>query len=1164
MTVNSTIPATVETLTAGVAIADAAGEADPTPANNADSDTDTVGTTPDLFVVTTDDVAEVTPGGRVTYAVEYGNKPNGQDATGVFLTHVVPAGATFDPAASDAGWFLAGTDGEGNPVYRLDVGDLASGSPARTATFAVIADGPVDALREGLLARATIADDGDNGPDPNGPTLGVNDNEEPETTPLTALPDLFVTIDDGDAPLSAGGPLTLTVGYGNVGNQDVSGATLTIAPPAGTTVSAADRAANEAAGWVEQPDGDWTNLIGDLAADPADDGSVNFLVTVTDPVAAGRETIESAASVRDAAADEETNRANNAATDAAPLAEIPDLTVAVTADVPSAGVGDPVVFTLDYANVGDQHASGSFLTFTPPEGTTPDAATLNAGWALQPDGSYRLELGTVNADATGSVTFGVTVDGPVAAGVESLTGRATVGDDGAGGPDPTPANNAADDDFAVLAVPDLAVDTDDFGVTAVAGGTLTYAVTVRNLGDQIAGDARVVHVIPAGTSLSAASVDGGWVDRGDGTAEFTLGPLTPGVEEVIPFLVDVDDPAAAGRDRLDAAAAVRDAASPEPDADPTNNADLEETPLFARPDYVVTVDDGRETVGPGGRIRWTVTVENVGDQDGTGVVVTDRFPPGLLENVVAGGGGVVDPATGVIRWDLGDLAGRGGAATFTVTGTIPAVLPAGVHSLTHTARVTDDLANGPDPTPANNVNRDTDALDFAPDLRVTVTDRRTRLEPGDRPTWAVSVTNAGNQGATGVVLRDQFPPGVLDAVIADGGASVNPRTGVVTWAVGDLAVGETRTFAVSGTVKDTLPAGFETLTHSADAADDGRNGADPTPANNAAADTDALDAAATLDVEIGPLADDLTPGDETDVTVTVTNRGDQDAGPTVLVVSFPRDVLDALEDRGYEVDAGAGTVTFRFDDLPAGGSVTVDFEVRVGPNVGTTDFGVSAVASADRAADAADAGAGAVTGVTFAFDAFRNEANPSFTQFAPMGGGDASDAVTEDDRDPRTGRLPTVRPLFRVPARVPVSPMFTGTAEPGTMLTAKIYDADGNLVGERQTVADTAGNWLLSFPGTVLYEQPERMEFTRTAAVQQAGGPGIGAADGQFALRRFFHPVGHASLFFSERPTVGGALGGAAGHALHAAHEANLNPLRFGFVARSWSLAASSATAGQA
>ena len=888
VTVNDRVPAAVETLTAGVTIADAANETDPTPANNADSDTDTVGTTPDLFVVTTDDIAAVTPGGRVTYAVEYGNKPNGQDATGVFLTHVVPAGATFDPAASDAGWFHDGADGDGNPVYRLDVGDLASGSPARAATFAVVADGPVDALREGLLTRATIADDGNNGPDPNGPTLGANDNEDPETTPLTALPDLFVTLDDGDAPLSAGGPLTLTVGYGNVGNQDVSGATLTIVPPAGTTVSAADRAANELAGWVEQPDESWTNFIGDLAADPADDGAVDFLVTVTDPVAAGRETVDSAASIRDAAADEETNRANNAATDAAPLAETPDLTVQVTADVSSAGVGDSVVFTLDYANVGDQHASGSFLTFTPPAGTTPDGATLAAGWTPQPNGSYRFGLNTVNADATGSVTFGVTVDGPVAAGVESLTGRATVGDDGAGGPDPTPENNAAADDFAVLAAPDLAVDTDDLGVTAVAGGTLTYAVTVRNLGDQFAGDVRVIHAIPEGTTLSAASIDGGWLDLGDGTVEFTLGPFAPGGVEVLPLLLDVDDPAAAARDRLDATATVRDAAFPEPDADPSNDVDLEETPLVALPDYVVTVDDGLETVGPGGRIRWTVTVENVGDQDGTGVVVTDRFPPGLLENVIASGGGAVDPATGVIRWDLGDLAGRGGAATFAVTGTIPAVLPAGVHSLTHTARVTDDLANGPDPTPANNVNRDTDRLDFAPDLRVTVTDRRTRLEPGDRPTWTVTVTNAGDRGATGVVLRDQFPPGVLDAVIADGGASVNPRTGVVTWTVGDLAVGETRTFAVSGTVKDTLPAGFETLTHAADAADDGRNGADPTPANNAAADTDALDAAATLDVEIGPLADDLTPGDETDVIVTVTNRGDRDAGPTVLVVSFPK------------------------------------------------------------------------------------------------------------------------------------------------------------------------------------------------------------------------------------------------------------------------------------
>ena len=918
--VNDSVPATVENLTATVSIADdgnSGPDADAT--NDGDSDVDVLSTAPDYFVTTTDDVpagGSIRPGQTLTYTLAYGNKPNLQDGTGVVLTHTVPAGTGYDTANDGRGWAFKETNGDGLAVYQLAVGPVSSGAGG-TATFSVIVDDTADALREQLVAAAAIGDDGNNGVDP-----APADNTEPEATPLTARVDLAVTVDDGDAGLVPGQTLDLTVGYDNLGDQDAADATLALAPPAGTTVSVADAAFNAGLGWSESG-GVWTNSLGNLpASDPA--GSVLFRVTVDDPVTAGREKIDSAATIADAGTTEpDLDTTDNAAADSDPLTAAPDLTLTVTPDVNDAGVGDTVTYTLDFENVGDQHASGTTLTFVVPPGTVGAPANTADGWVDQGGGVWTLDLDQLDADETGSVSFATTVAGPVIADRETEDATATLADDGAGTPSTGSVTDQQITPLGFDAIPDLVVDTTDHDLDAYAGELLEYTVTVTNAGDQAANGVQVVHTIPEGTELSDDALAGGWVDRGDGFAVLELGTVTPGAPATVPFSVRVDARQPALRERFDATATVADVGSPgnpaEADPTPADNVDAEPTPLDAAPDYVVTISDQPGAARPGDPVSWTITLRNVGGQDGTGVVLTDEFPPDLLTNVRASGGGVVNAAAGTIRWDFAELAGAGGTVVLTVTGTIPNGATGG--ELTHRAAVTDDLENGPDVTPANN-----------------------------------------------------------------------------------------------------------------------------------------------------------------------------------------------------------------------------------------------------RASDA-------TTVTAFAFDSFRSAADGAWGGFGAFGGGFGAAAApaggggdryaTDSPAKPLGGLLPTRGSLWRALPRVPVDPMFSGTAEPGTLLTAKVYDADGRLVAERQVMADTAGNWLMSFPGTVFYEQPQKMEFSRTAAVGSTGA-GVNEADAQFALRRFFHPVTHATLFFTENPTVGGALGGAAGQRLDAAHRANRHPLGTGTAVRAWNLAAASATAGQA
>src|SRR5439155_260559 len=126
--------------------------------------------------------------------------------------------------------------------------------------------------------------------------------------------------------------------------------------------------------------------------------------------------------------------------------------------------------------------------------------------------------------------------------------------------------------------------------------------------------------------------------------------------------------------------------------------------------------------------------------------------------------------SGSVTWAVGNLA-AGASVTRTVTVSVAATVPAGANALTNSATASDDGSNGADPTPANNTGTDTDALDAAPDLVVTKTDGVTTAAPGSTLTYTITVTNAGNQGATSVALSDTLPANTTFVSASNGGTA---------------------------------------------------------------------------------------------------------------------------------------------------------------------------------------------------------------------------------------------------------------------------------------------------------------------------------------------------------------------------------------------------------
>src|SRR4029077_7960004 len=130
------------------------------------------------------------------------------------------------------------------------------------------------------------------------------------------------------------------------------------------------------------------------------------------------------------------------------------------------------------------------------------------------------------------------------------------------------------------------------------------------------------------------------------------------------------------------------------------------------------------TLHPADTVTYTVVVTNVGDQNATGIILTDPIPAGTTFFSATGGGTL---ATGQVTWPVFGLAGGGGTQSFSVTVVVINPVDAAREQISNTASAHDDGANGTDPTPANNAATDTDTLDALPDLVITKTDLRTNI-----------------------------------------------------------------------------------------------------------------------------------------------------------------------------------------------------------------------------------------------------------------------------------------------------------------------------------------------------------------------------------------------------------------------------------------------------
>lgn len=563
-----------------------------------------------------------------------------------------------------------------------------------------------------------------------------------------------------------------------------------------------------------------------------------------------------------------------------------------------------------------------------------EAQTLLGAFTVMTDGAGNAMF-TVNAPATppGSVI------------VATATNTAT----------PTPATSELSACTAVTVSSDISSTIADAPDPVIAGGNLSYSITVGNAGPSMATMATFTQTMPAGTTFVSIAPSGGWSCSTPPMGG--NGPITCNAPSMAPsssafFTVTVAVPPSAGGTMLNSGVM---ASSASPDPVPANNNAAATTTVNALADLSVAVTDNPDPVAAGGVLTLGTTVTNAGPSDASMGSLSQQVPVGSTFAAFSsppgwscttppiGSGGTITCTNPSIP--------AGAVAVFSLTVDVPANTPDAT-LLTSTSSVTSATAD------SNNVNNSTNTtttVDAQADLSITVVGTPDPVVAGNALTYAINVSNAGPSDAQSVSMTQSTPPGTtFAAVAAPGGWSCTSPpiggTGPVTCTAPVLSSGASAAFSLTVTVAPGTPDG----TSIPATANVSSATTDPNGANDSAGDSTTV--AVSADVSIGLIAtpNPVVAGTQLSYSINVTNGGPSNALTVAVSQATPAGTTFAAVTAppGWSctgpAPGGTGAVTCTNPVLAAGASASFSITVNVLPSVpdGSTIAATATIASA--------------------------------------------------------------------------------------------------------------------------------------------------------------------------------------------------------------------------
>jgi uncharacterized repeat protein (TIGR01451 family) len=310
-----------------------------------------------------------------------------------------------------------------------------------------------------------------------------------------------------------------------------------------------------------------------------------------------------------------------------------------------------------------------------------------------------------------------------------------------------------------------------------AGGIITYDIRIENSAADTVNDVRTAFDVPAGTSAvnlpAFCTLAGSRVECQHGTL---IGTLPPAGGLAVDFQLQFQT-TAAGTVTLNGAIGIGAppvAALPLPSNDPffagelntNNNAAQQITTIVSGGDLSITKTGTPDPVVGGANVTYTVTVQNLGPNDSTGVRVVDTLPAAtaLVGGTPSGAGWSFSSVGSTLTATRAAPLVNGASAQFT----FQAKVNAGSGTITNAATVdTTGAGATPDPTPGNNTDTVDTAVNPGADLSLSKSVSPNPSVAGDVVTFTLSPRNLGPSTAVDATVVDNLPAGfVLVAVVS--------------------------------------------------------------------------------------------------------------------------------------------------------------------------------------------------------------------------------------------------------------------------------------------------------------------------------------------------------------------------------------------------------------
>ena len=183
----------------------------------------------------------------------------------------------------------------------------------------------------------------------------------------------------------------------------------------------------------------------------------------------------------------------------------------------------------------------------------------------------------------------------------------------------------------------------------------------------------------------------------------------------------------------------------------------------------------------GDYISYTVTVVNNGPDNATGVIVNEKIPNGLVY-VSDNSNGKYDPNTGI--WNISNLANQE-IATLVIVVRVNAT-----GNITNNVNVT---SNEYDNETEHNKDNKTIIVNASANLSINKSVNLTNVNYGDYISYTVTVVNNGPDNATGVIVNEKIPNGLV-YVSDNSNGKYDPNTGI--WNISNLANQEIATLVI--------------------------------------------------------------------------------------------------------------------------------------------------------------------------------------------------------------------------------------------------------------------------------------------------------------------------------------------------------------------------------